>query len=134
MSLHLDLLISGWVVVQLSPCLVQLISGRLADVGPAKLTVQNLRSIIKHGAQDILHGKSVVSTDEDIDEILRKSKKKAERVKEILDLDDDEADARNFTVEDPSVYDIHQFEGQDFRFEPLTIQTGQTCQRFLPAI
>lgn len=84
--------------------------GRLAEAQKT-LGSDEMLTMIKHGAQQIFAGKDSTITDDDIDVILSQAEKKTKELNEELDKMG-ESKLRNFTTENPSLYD---FEGENYK-------------------
>uniref|UniRef100_A0A672P7L4 SWI/SNF-related matrix-associated actin-dependent regulator of chromatin subfamily A member 5-like n=1 Tax=Sinocyclocheilus grahami TaxID=75366 RepID=A0A672P7L4_SINGR len=86
--------------------------GRLVDPNTSKLGKDEMLSIIRHGATHVFASKESEITDEDIDAILERGKKKTMEMKEKL-ANLGESSLRNFTMDTEN--SVYNFEGEDYR-------------------
>ncbi|XP_015795972.1 chromatin-remodeling complex ATPase chain Iswi-like [Tetranychus urticae] len=87
--------------------------GRLAEAGSNKLAKEEMLGMIRHGADHIFASKDSDITDEDIDNILKKSEERTEQIKAKLE-ELGESSLRNFTLDAPDC-SVYKFEGEDYR-------------------
>jgi SNF2 family DNA or RNA helicase len=86
--------------------------GRLVD-SHHKVGSEEMLSMIRHGANVVFSSKDSLTSEEDIDEILKKGEKKTEELVEKLKTLG-ESELRSFSLDVPSG-SVYQFEGEDFR-------------------
>uniref|UniRef100_A0A8C5DTF6 SWI/SNF related, matrix associated, actin dependent regulator of chromatin, subfamily a, member 5 n=1 Tax=Gouania willdenowi TaxID=441366 RepID=A0A8C5DTF6_GOUWI len=87
--------------------------GRLVDPSANKLGKDEMLSIIRHGATHVFASKESEITDDDIDAILERGKRKTMEMKEKLSTLG-ESSLRNFTM-DTENSSVYTFEGEDYR-------------------
>uniref|UniRef100_A0A8C5DTI2 SWI/SNF-related matrix-associated actin-dependent regulator of chromatin subfamily A member 5 n=2 Tax=Gouania willdenowi TaxID=441366 RepID=A0A8C5DTI2_GOUWI len=87
--------------------------GRLVDPSANKLGKDEMLSIIRHGATHVFSSKESEITDDDIDAILERGKRKTMEMKEKLSTLG-ESSLRNFTM-DTENSSVYTFEGEDYR-------------------
>lgn len=86
--------------------------GRLVDAANNKLAKEEMLGMIRHGAENIFASKDSEITDQDIDDILSRSERKTEQMKEKLEALG-ESSLRNFTMDNQET--LYKFEGEDYR-------------------
>ncbi|ODM95941.1 Chromatin-remodeling complex ATPase chain Iswi [Orchesella cincta] len=92
--------------------------GRLVDNKTNQLNKDEMLNMIRFGADQVFATKDSDITDEDIDEILKKSEDRTEELNQRLSTLG-ESSLRNFTLDAPTE-SVYKFEGEDYREKKKT--------------
>jgi len=109
--------------------------GRLSEAQKS-LGKDEMLSMIRHGAHEIIAGKDALITDEDIDTILAKAEARTDELNKKLDKVT-ESNLRSFAMDNTK--SIYNFEGEDYRdkhvqFEPIIPPTTERSIRIRPKL
>lgn len=109
--------------LQLDNMVIQ--QGRLVDQNKA-LSSNELLNMLKHGAEEIISSSVTVSTDTDIDEILKRGEAKTQEANDEIQkrLKEMGADMRGFALDggEESTFNVHNFDGVNYQEEKKNLK------------